>query len=53
MKINELIVEQQLDELNIGKAVGSVARGIGAVGGGVAGAWSQMKKGYKKYIQTV
>ena len=47
MKINELIVEQQLDELNIGKAVGSVARGIGAVGGGVAGAWSQMKKGYK------
>lgn len=47
MKINEIIVEQQLDELNIGKAVGSVARGIGAVGGGVAGAWSQMKKGYK------
>jgi hypothetical protein len=57
MKINELIVEQQLDELGIaqgiGKAVGGVAKGIGAVAGGVRGAWDQAKAGYQAGRATV
>jgi hypothetical protein len=57
MKINELIVEQQLDELGIaqgiGKAVGGVAKGIGAVAGGAVGAWDAAKQGYAAGKATV
>jgi hypothetical protein len=51
MRINELILEQQLDELNlkglgqgIGKAIGGVAGGAVQ---GVKNVWSGMKQGYQ------
>ena len=51
MKIQELVEQQQLDELDVGqgisKAVGGVARGVGAVAGGIAGIPSAVKKGYR------
>jgi hypothetical protein len=51
MKIQELVEQQQLDELDVGqgisKAVGGVARGVGAVAGGIAGIPSAVKKGYQ------
>lgn len=51
MKIQELVEQQQLDELDvgqgIGKAVGGVAKGIGAVAGGIAGIPGAVKKGYQ------
>jgi len=51
MKIQELVEQQQLNELDvtqgIGNAVGGVARGIGAVAGGIAGIPSAVKKGYR------
>lgn len=55
MKINEVITEsQQLDELSardiargIGTAVGKTAQGVGAVAGGVKGAWDAAKSGYQ------
>ena len=55
MKINELLTEStELQEgplLNkigsgIGKAVGTAAKGVGAVAGGVAGIGRAVKKGY-------
>ncbi len=50
MRINELIVEQELDEglgQAIGKAWGGAMKGVGAVGGGIAGSWDAMKQGYR------
>ena len=54
MRINELLVEQQLDELGLGdvgraaaKGVGGLAKGIGATVGGVQGAWDAAKHGYQ------
>lgn len=49
MRINELIVEQQIDEglgQAIGKAWGGLAKGAGAVAGGLAGTWDAAKQGY-------
>ena len=51
MRINEIIVEQQLDEGPLGSAVGAVGRGIGNVIGGVAkgvGAIAGIGAGAKK-----
>jgi hypothetical protein len=61
MRINEILIESQLEEgplLNkigsgIGKAAGSVAKGVGAVAGGVAGLGSALKKGFQAGKQTV
>ena len=58
MRINELLTESQLQQLEegpilnkIGSAVGNAARGVantvGAVAGGVAGAGRALKKGYQ------
>ena len=54
MKINELLTESQLEQLDegpigrgIGKLVGGAARGIGAIAGGVVGAGTALKKGYQ------
>lgn len=50
MRVKDLIVEsQQLDELtgkDIGRGVQKVAKGIGAIGGGLAGIPAAMKKGF-------
>ena len=50
MRINELVVENQLDEGPIGnaiaKGVGGLARGIGTVAGGIHGALDAGKQGY-------
>jgi hypothetical protein len=49
MRINELIVEQQIEEglgQAIGKAWGGLAKGAGAVAGGLAGTWDAAKQGY-------
>ena len=54
MRINEIIVEQQLDEGPLGSAVGAVGRGIGKVIGGVAkgvGAVAGIGAGAKKAFQ--
>ena len=51
MRINEIVVEQQLDEGPLGSAVGAVGRGIGKVIGGVAkgvGALAGIGAGAKK-----
>jgi hypothetical protein len=61
MRINEILTESQLEQLDegpigsalgavgrgIGKAVGGVAKGVGAVAGGVVGAGRALKKGYQ------
>lgn len=54
MRINELLTESQLEQLDegpisrgIGKFVGGVAKGVGAVAGGVVGAGRALKKGYQ------
>jgi hypothetical protein len=55
MKITELLTEDQIQEgplLNkigrgIGKAVGTAAKGVGAVAGGVAGLGRAVKKGFQ------
>lgn len=50
MRINELVVENQLDEGPIGnaiaKGVGGLARGVGSVAGGIHGALDAGKQGY-------
>ena len=60
MRINELLTEDQIDEIDmsgiksglrktakgLGSVVGSAARGIGAVAGGAAGLWDQGRAGY-------
>ena len=63
MKLTEILTEseqQQLDELDIGKAATAVGKGIGAVGkgiGAVAGApqgiGRAIKKGYKSAVSTI
>jgi len=65
MRLHELADrDQQLDELNvgkavktvgrgIGKAVGGVAQGIGAVAGGIAGIPGAVKKGFQAGKATV
>ena len=54
MRINELLTESQLEQLDegpisrgIGKFVGGVAKGVGALAGGVVGAGKALKKGYQ------
>jgi hypothetical protein len=58
MRINEILTESQLQQLEegpmlnafgrgIGKFAGGVAKGIGAVAGGVVGAGKALKKGYQ------
>jgi hypothetical protein len=61
MKINEILVESQLQEGpmldKFGKAVGGVAsgvaKGVGAVAGGIAGMGSAFKKGFNAGKTTV
>jgi hypothetical protein len=67
MKINDILIEnkqEQLDELNLGKAasavargagkvVGGVAKGAGAVAGGIAGIPAAVKKGFQAGKKTV
>jgi hypothetical protein len=61
MKINEILVESQLQEGpmldKFGKAVGGVAsgvaKGVGAVAGGIAGMGSAFKKGFSAGKTTV
>lgn len=57
MKITDLIVEsEQLDELTaagVGQGIGKAADAVGAVAGGVKGAWQAAKKGFEKGRATV
>ena len=60
MRINELLVEQQLDELGLGqvgtiagRALGGTAKALGATVGGVKGAWDAAKQGYQTGKATV
>ena len=61
MKINEILVESQLQEgpiLNkigsaVGKGVGTLAKGVGAVAGGIAGLGGAIKKGFQAGKATV
>ena len=61
MRINELLTEsqqrEQLDEgpfgQAVGKAVGGLAKGVGAVAGGVVGMGRALKKGYQSGKATV
>jgi hypothetical protein len=57
MRINEILTESQLQQLEegpkldafgrgVGQAVGGFAKGVGAVAGGVRGAFTALKKGY-------
>ena len=61
MRINEILTESQLQQLEegpigsalgavgrgVGKAVGGVAKGVGAVAGGAVGAFNALKKGFQ------
>ena len=54
MRINEVLTESAIQELNegpigqaIGKAAGGLAKGAGAVAGGIAGMGSAAKQGYQ------
>jgi hypothetical protein len=61
MRINEILTESQLEQLDegpigsalgavgrgVGKAVGGVAKGVGAVAGGAVGAFNALKKGFQ------
>lgn len=63
MKLTEILTEseqQQLDELDIGKAATAVGKGIGAVGKGIGavagvpqGIGRAIKKGYKSAVSTI
>jgi len=60
MRINELLTESQVQQLDegpfgqaVGKAVGGLAKGVGAVAGGVAGMGKAFKKGYQSGKATV
>lgn len=48
MGLEEYMTEEELRELNLGRLAGGVARGVGAVAGGAAGAWDAAKQGYAK-----
>ena len=58
MRINEILTESQLQQLEegpkldavgrgVGQAVGGFAKGVGALAGGVRGAFTALKKGYQ------
>jgi hypothetical protein len=54
MRINDILTETRSDEgivsdigTGVGKAVGATARGVGAVAGGVRGAWDAAKQGFQ------
>lgn len=51
MRFNELLPEQQVDEGPLGQAVakgvGSAVKGVGALSGGIRGAWDAAKQGYQ------
>jgi hypothetical protein len=64
MKINEILLESEVQHLEegpilnkigsaVGKGVGAVAKGAGAVAGGVAGLGAAAKKGFQAGKQTV
>jgi len=64
MKINEILLESEVQNLEegpilnkigtaVGKGVGAVAKGAGAVAGGVAGLGAAAKKGFQVGKQTV
>ena len=48
MGLEEYMTEEELRELNLGRLAGGVARGVGAVAGGAAGAWDAAKQGYAR-----
>ena len=58
MRINEILTESQLQQIEegpkldavgrgVGQAVGGFAKGVGALAGGVRGAFTALKKGYQ------
>ena len=53
MQLTDVLTEQELDEINLGKLAGSVARGVGAVAGGAAGTWDAAKQGFAKGRERV
>lgn len=57
MKLDDFLTEEQLDEFNVGKAigkgVGALAYGAGAVAGGAVGSWDAAKKGFAAGRKTV
>ena len=53
MGLEEYMTEEELRELNLGRLAGGVARGVGAVAGGAAGAWDAAKQGYARGRDTV
>jgi hypothetical protein len=60
MRINDILTESRSDEgivsdigSGVGKAVGATARGVGAVAGGVRGAWDAAKQGFQSGRNTV
>lgn len=48
MQLNDVLTESELNEINLGKVVGGVAKGVGAVAGGAMGAWDAAKKGFSQ-----
>ena len=48
MLLEEYMTEAELQELNLGRLAGGVARGVGAVAGGAVGMWDASKKGFTK-----
>ena len=48
MRINELLTEETLDELNLAKGLGRVAGAVGAAKGNVQGAWQGAKDAYNQ-----
>lgn len=64
MRINELLTESQLEQLEegpilnkigsaVGKGVGALAKGVGSVAGGVAGLGAAVKKGFQAGKEVV
>lgn len=60
MRINEILTESAVQELNegpigraIGRGVGGLARGVGAVAGGIGAIPGEIKKGYKSGAAAV
>ena len=64
MRINELLTESQLQQLEegpilnkigsaVGKGVGALAKGVGSVAGGVAGLGAAVKKGFQAGKEVV
>ena len=53
MGLDEYMTEEELQELNLGRLAGGVARGVGAVAGGAVGMWDASKKGFAKGRDSV